>query len=184
MELQAAFDVTMRAIKAEDRIPDQYHGFLHPHLRRMYVAGYDQRGREFVGHNQCPVTLLDRNRHPLGNYPNIRHAARRTHYATQTIRDSLRSEEATHRGEFWVHCTDNNAVYCSPLVAPVTGNHHTPVGCYDKQGHFVNDYPSIRLAAEVHQCSVLVIQRSIRLKRYTRQGLLWRRSNEQPGVKV
>jgi hypothetical protein len=75
-------------------------GYFRKYLNLMYVVGYDQRGKDFVGHRMRAVTVVTMEGKEIP-YSNIVQARKMRHYKSQIVQKALRTGEPTYRGEIF-----------------------------------------------------------------------------------
>jgi hypothetical protein len=91
-----ARDMRMQGLICEDCTED-----VKFHLRLLWVASWESRGKILSDTLSRPVYQLTREGKLITEYHNVQIAARKAKYSRGTIYNSLHSGRATKRGHIW-----------------------------------------------------------------------------------
>lgn len=101
MKQEIVVNKILRDLKFMGLVSEDTNGEFKPFLGAIYVAGYEERGKELAAHNNIPIIQLTKNGKLIKEFPNIIQASKKAKYARGTIYTALKTGTLTSRGHLW-----------------------------------------------------------------------------------
>jgi hypothetical protein len=101
---EEAINKTTRDLLQFDLIHEDSREDVKFHLRLLWVVAWEQRGKELAMSNCKAIVILDKNKHILNSYPNVKQGVKKEKYSMTTVFNSLHNHnKPTSRGHYWYY---------------------------------------------------------------------------------